>query len=469
LNIIEATCDGQLFARWFRTPETWAAWFAFLVALFGLPMTPEQLAIYRECTGRTDGPASPAAEGWLICGRRAGKSFVLALCAVFLACFREYREYLAPGERGTVLVIATDRRQARTILRYVRALLTNVPMLSRMVQRETAESFDLSNNTSIEVATASFRTVRGYTIVAALCDELAFWPSDDAAEPDYEILDALRPGMATIPNAMLLCASSPYAKKGALYDAHRRHYGKNGDPVLVWRAPTRTMNPTVPQSVIDAATERDASSAAAEYGAEFRSDLEDFVSRETVLACVEQGVIERAPKRGERYFAFTDPSGGSVDAMTGAVGHRQGDTVIVDAVREIPAPFNPDDAVAELVRLFDAYGVRETTGDRYAAQWCATAFEKKGIKYNPSELNRSQLYTELLPRLNSKTIALLDLPRSVNQIASLERRTTRGGRDSIDHPAHGHDDVANAIAGLAAMVGARSQGESSTVYVKGMW
>jgi phage terminase large subunit-like protein len=115
----------------------------------------------------------------------------------------------APGERGTVLVIAASQKQARVIFRYIRGLLTGVPLLARMIERETADTFDLDNGVSIEVGAASYRTVRGYTVVAALLDEIAFWPTDDAAEPDYEILAALRPGMATLPNAMLLCASSP--------------------------------------------------------------------------------------------------------------------------------------------------------------------------------------------------------------------------------------------------------------------
>lgn len=227
MNILQAMADPKLFAPWFKDRATWAAWFAFLAALFALPMTPDQLATYRECTGRSSPPTMAAIEAWLICGRRAGKSFILALCAVYLACFADYRAHLAPGERGAVLIVATDRRQARVIFRYVRALLTCVPMLARLIERETAESFDLVNSVSIEVATASFKTIRGSTIVCALCDELAFWSTDDSANPDYEILDALRPGMATIPNAMLLCASSAYSKKGALFDAHRRHHGKD--------------------------------------------------------------------------------------------------------------------------------------------------------------------------------------------------------------------------------------------------
>jgi phage terminase large subunit-like protein len=180
----------------------------------------------------------PAPEGWLVCGRRAGKSFTLALIAVFLACFRNWQPYLAPGERATVMVIATDRRQARVIFRYVSALLNNVPMLAKLIERETADTFDLIGSITIEVQAASYRSTRGYTIVAALCDEIAFWRTDNAAEPDYEIINALRPGMATIPGAMLLCASSPYARRGALWDAHRRHFGKDGDPILVWQADT---------------------------------------------------------------------------------------------------------------------------------------------------------------------------------------------------------------------------------------
>src|SRR3569623_317793 len=274
LSLLDCFADPLLFAPWFKDPATWTAWFAFIAALFALPMTADQLAIYRQCTGRDDPPSEQASEAWLVCGRRAGKSFVLALIAVFLACFHDYRRYLAPGERGTVFIIATDRKQARIILRYIRALLTNVPMLSRMIEREWAEGFDLSNSVTIEVATASFRSTRGITLVACLLDELAFWPADDTATPDVEVLNALRPGMATIPNAMLLCASSPYARRGSLHDAYRAHFGKDRDPVLVVQADTKTVNPLVDGKVIEDAYEADPTSAAAEYGAQFRSDVE---------------------------------------------------------------------------------------------------------------------------------------------------------------------------------------------------
>jgi hypothetical protein len=293
-TLLDAVADPELFQPWFKDRGTWAAWFAFLRALFALPLSPEQLALFRDCTGRDQPPTAPASEGWLICGRRSGKSFALALIAVYLACFHDHRRHLAPGERGVVLVVASDRKQARVIFRYVKALLLGVPMLRKLVEREVAEAFDLTNGTSIEIMAASYRSLRGYTVIAALLDELAFWRSDESANPDSEIIAAIRPAMATIPNAMLLCASSPYAQRGALFAAFKQHFGKDG-PVLVWRAPTRTMNSTVPQRVVDAAMAADPASAAAEYLAQFRTDVETFVSRDVV-----EDAIIRPPRAAPR-------------------------------------------------------------------------------------------------------------------------------------------------------------------------
>jgi hypothetical protein len=233
-SILDTLDHPALFGPWLKKPATWSAWRVFLAALFGLPIGAGDLDLFRRCTGLDAPPAGGFIEAWLICGRRAGKSFILALVAVFLAVFRDWSEYLAPGERGTVKVIACDRKQAWVIHRYCRALMTKVPAIAGLVERDGDEEIDLSNGITVEIQTASFRSVRGYTLIAALCDEIAFWRSEESSNPDTEILAALRPAMSTIPGAMLLCASSPYAKRGALWDTHRRHYGKPA-PILVWR------------------------------------------------------------------------------------------------------------------------------------------------------------------------------------------------------------------------------------------
>ena len=178
-------------------------------------------------------PTQQAREACLIVGRRGGKSFICALVGVYLAVFRSYK--LAPGERGIVMLIASDRRQARTLLGYTRAFVEQTPMLRQMVENTKADSIEFNNQVTIEIHTASFRSVRGYTVVAALCDEIAFWRSEDSANPDTEILAALRPAMATISDSLLLCLSTPYSRRGVLWDAYKRHFGKEGD-TLVWQA-----------------------------------------------------------------------------------------------------------------------------------------------------------------------------------------------------------------------------------------
>jgi hypothetical protein len=275
--------------------------------------------------------------------------------------------------------------------------------------------------------------------------------------PDYAILDALRPGMSTIPSAMLLCASSPYARRGALWDAYRRYFAKDDSGLLVWKAATRTMNPTVPQALIDRAVERDPASAAAEYGAVFRTDVEGFVSREAVEAVISPGVFERAPLSNTRYIAFVDPSGGSADSMTLAIGHKEGQVALLDAIRERKPPFSPEAVVKDFADLLKRYRVSKVEGDRYAGEWPREVFKKHGITYDASARPKSDLYRDLLPRLNSGEVDLLDEQRLVAQLCGLERRTSRGGRDSIDHAPGSHDDVANAVAGcLVGVLGKRS-------------
>lgn len=429
--------------------ESWTAWRALLAGFDGLPLDDDEAEIFRALTSR-EPPQTALDELWLVIGRRGGKSIAAALLAVVTAVMFEPRGRLANGEVATVMVIAEDRRQARTVYRYVLGLLRAVPALERLIVRETTSGVELATGVAIEIHTASFRAVRGYTLLAAILDEVAYWYSD-GANPDAEILSALRPGLGTL-GGRLVAMSSPHARRGALWETHRRHYGQDGR-VLVAQADTRTLNPTFPQSTIDAALERDEPRARAEYLAEFRSDVETFVAREAVEACVEPGCRERAPLSSIRYETFVDPSGGSKDSMTLAISHREGDLAVLDAVRERKPPFSPESVVAEFAELLTSYRVTRVRGDRYAGEWPREAFRRHGIEYEPAAKPKNDLYLALLPMLNSGTASLLDNERLVRQLVSLERRTSRGGKDSVDHPQHGsaHDDVANAVAGALSL------------------
>jgi hypothetical protein len=466
MTILDAMHDPALFGPWFTKRAHWQNWEVFLAALFGIPITdPAAVATFSTHTGRTVPPIQPAREGWVIVGRRGGKSRIAALAALYLACFRDYRDVLAPGEMGTMPVIAADRRQSRTVMRYITGFLDAVPMLRRLVAARTKETIELTNRVVIEVHTASFRAVRGYSLIGAICDEIAFWQTDDgSANPDVEILNGLRPGMATVPGALLLGISSPYARRGVLWDAYRRHYGRDGDRILVWQADTRAMNPTVDAHLIADAYEQDDAAAAAEYGAEFRRDIESFVSREAVEAVVVAGRRELPPLPGVRYRAFVDPSGGSQDSMTLAIAHRERDRAVLDCVREARPPFNPSEVVADFATTLRAYRVQSVVGDAYAGQWPQERFRAHGIRYELAEQRKSDIYAEVLPLVNSGRVELLDLPRLISQLCALERRTAWGGRDSIDHPPGAHDDVINAAAGALLRAAGSGAGAFSRAY-----
>ncbi len=438
--------------------ESWRAWRAVLTAMLGQPPTSaEDRELVLRLTGRKVYPTAPASELWAIVGRRGGKTRVAAVLAVLLAAFRDYTPYLAAGERGTLPLIAADRKQSRTLKRYIEALFNMIPMLQSQIVDRAADRLDLANGITIEIHTASFRAVRGYTVIGAVCDEVAFWANEDSANPDTEILNALRPAMATIEGAPLICISSPFARRGELYRAYQEHYGVDGDDVLVVVADSRTMNPTLPEGVVRRAYARDPIAAASEYGQDgvvhFRRDYEVYLSREILDAAIVKTRTELPPRRGVTYTAFVDPSGGSSDSMTLAIGHREGDRVVIDSVSEQLAPFNPDIVVGRFCDVLFRYGVTRVIGDRYAGEWPASRFRAHGIDYRPADKTKSEYYLAALPMFNAGQVDLPNVPAIAVQFSQLERNTSRGGREFVDHPPRGRDDVANACAGVMCEAG----------------
>lgn len=393
-------------------------------------------------------------EFYAVVGRGAGKSRIAAL----LACFFAVRQYArAPGESIYLGVFAPDRRQAAITFRYVLGLLRSVPSLAALIVRETQESVELANGVIIEVITATLAAPRGRSYALCIVEEAAFLPTDQSANPDTELLRALRPALARVPGSLLAVVSSPYARRGVLWTAHQKYHGQPDSDVVYVQAETLSLNPTFDRRAVDKAYAEDPASAAAEFGGQFRADLESFVSFEALRRVVMVGRLEWSPV-GE-HVAFVDPSGGGgQDAMTLAIAHAVTDEAtgqtlaVLSALREITPPFSPEAAVGEFAATLRVYGVDRVVGDAYAGTWPAEAFQRAGITYVVSEKTKRDMYLDFLPALHSQRVRLLDAPRLLAQFGALERRVGFGGRDSVDHPPRGHDDVANAAAGALGLV-----------------
>ena len=265
----------------------------------------------------------------------------------------------------------------------------------------------------------------------------------------------MRPCLGTT-NGPLIIISSPYSRRGETWEIYARHFGEQGDPlILVAQGASRDLNPSLPQSVVDRAMERDAVSASAEYGAQWRSDIEGFISVEVIKSITLIGRHELPYDRETSYVGFVDAAGGGgQDSMTLAIAHceRRDDgeraVAVLDCLREVRPPFSPQSAVADFCSTLAAYHITKIAGDRWGGEFVREQFETRGVTYECSEQPKSDLYRELVPLLNSRNVELLDHPRMDAQFVGLERRTNRGsGKDVIDHAPNAHDDLANAVTG----------------------
>ena len=177
--------------------DSWAAWRVLLIAIVGESLTADERAVFCDLTGRDSEPMEPVEEFWAVIGRRGGKTRSMAVLTAYLAACVDHREVLAPGERGVIPLLAASMQQAASAFAFIEGIFSVAPNLKDLVDGATSDTLSLTTAIDISVRSASYRTIRGITAVAAVCDEIAYWRSDDSANPDKEILKALRPSLAT--------------------------------------------------------------------------------------------------------------------------------------------------------------------------------------------------------------------------------------------------------------------------------
>ena len=376
--------------------ESFVVMRTLLIAAMGEALTAAEMHIFTQLTGRAETPSEAVEEFWIIAGRRSGKTLAIATLAAYLAACCDHRAILGPGERGVLPIMAANTLQAGQCFNFLKGIFTNIPRFAALGRAALAAGTaalratrsSLKNRIDIQVRPASFRTIRGITAIGVIAEECSMWQSDDSRNPDREILAAARPCLATT-GGTLFAIGSPHARKGETFGTYNKHFGPNGNPaILVANGPTRLFNPTIKQSVIDRAYEDDPAVAASEWGGQFRNDLESYVNPEIVDACTARGVYRLDFVKGVSYIAHADPSGGSQDSFTMAIGHVEGDIGILDVLLEKRPPFvsGIDDVVSEFCAVLREYGLYECVGDRYAAGFTVEAFRKHGVEYRHSDM-----------------------------------------------------------------------------------
>lgn len=458
---------------------TWATWRIIARLIDGdahlLKSDERDLAL--KLTGRTVLPTVAPREVFVGAGRRGGKSRFGALVATWLTA--DLYPQLSTGETAIVVHIAPDKRQAEIDLSYSRGIVKDSALLRAELIADTADGLEFAHRTRLEVATASYRTVRGRTLAGAVVDESAFLRADDSALPDKELVRALRPGLLTL-QGLLLVISSPHRKVGILYDAHKKYFGNDSsDRGLFIQASSRDLNPSLNEQDIAEAMEDDPAAAMSEYGGMFRADLQGFLDDATVDAAIVEGRRMLPRSLNCKHVAFADPSGGRGDSFTLGIAHQEpapagqaGGRVVLDVLQGFAPPFDPETVVADMAATLKSYGLQEVQGDQYAGEWVPGAFRRYGITYKPSQDNssgrvggsnvsRSEIYLDCLPLFAQGRVELLDLPILRTQLLLLERRARAAGRDSVDHPRGAHDDYANSACGALRLAAPPKVGSTS--------
>ncbi|MBI4270200.1 MAG: hypothetical protein HY615_07680 [Candidatus Rokubacteria bacterium] len=232
--------------------------------------------------------------------------------------------------------------------------------------------------------------------------------------------------------------------------------------MLVIQASAPMLNPTLPPDYLARMEEDDPEAYRSEVLGEFRAGVSTLLDPAAIEACVDTGVRERPPAEGLKYFGFVDVASGTDgrDRFTLGVAHLADDRAVLDCLRVWKPPFNPNAVIAETADVLRTYRLRQVTGDLYAPGFVKDGFATNRITYLPSRTpppqdirrDKSMIYLELVPLINSGRAVLLDVPEALRELRGLDRRRGFGGRDKVDvQGGRGHDDQANVIAGALVL------------------
>ena len=468
-DIIEFVTDPQLLGLTISPAQE-----TLLRGIYGLTLDADQRDLWFLCTGRERYPAQGVSEATVLAGARAGKdSRIAAPIVCYEALLGQHEHRLAKGERGVIPLVAQDARASKIAFSYIGGYLTTSPVLQSQVADVLSTEVTLTNGISISCFPSTLRSLRGWSIPAAVLDEVAFFRLEGAADSDVEIQASIRRGMLAFENTRLVKISTPYMKSGILFDDFQRAFGQDDQDLLVWRAPSTLMNPSLAESRLARERRLDASRFAREYLAEFGEDVDAFLPAAWVDDAIRPGRYELPPQDRVRYHAAVDPSGGGPDAFTLAIGHAEGvghkAKIVLDVMRGWSRrgsnAVDLTGVVSEIATILTRFRAREVVGDRYGAGWVRQAFQQAGVRYIESSNDASSALCELSPLFAEGRVDLLDHPQLARELKALERRLRAGGKTVVEHPRGGHDDhaVALALAALACRPDTRDRASASHI------
>ena len=420
----------------------------FLKSIYGLELDVDELDFYCRATGSKTYDPREQREITAIIGRRGGKTRLAAQIAVYEA-IRDHK--LPPGERAFILVIAPVLKQAQIAFDYVRKYLNRSPELSQLVVKERKSEIELRNGITIACQPCSQITVRGYSVVCAICDELGFWVHEEtAANPEREVIAALRPAMATLTKTKLIKISTPCRKEGILWHDFQE---RESLPYPVWQASSKEMNPTLSDDFLEGAQRENNEHFRREYLAEFTDSLVGWITWEILEPCIVRGCREFPRVSNGTYVAAVDPAFTHSD-FGFAILHRSDNEHINVAFAARwtgtrNAPLNLESVSIQINDVLQRFGINSLVGDQHCFPVLRQHFEKAGLFYREfrfGDHSRASIFGNLRQLIAQQKISFVDEPELLRQLRSLDEIRTTNGNIDIRPPSSSKDDMAIAVA-----------------------
>ena len=453
-SIVEAMHDEKYFKNDFSDLNTWKKWEEILTKIL-CPKAPSGTV------GASDEASviEPPSSVFLIAGRRSGKSRMASMIAVYKAFFGDYSKDLSPGEVGEILLIGRNREQCTILLNYIRAF-TEKDIFQKYIKKDRKSDLVIKNRNNkirISVKACDFRGTRGYTSIAVILEELAFYRAE-GQNRDKEILTAVKPTLATVENSLLLGISSAYTRSGVLYEVWKDNKKNPRPDRLVLKFRSDELNPNIKKEFIENEVKNDVAMRA-EYLSEFRTDITAFLSENLIKEACQTSIHKRTRDDLYHYIgAFDSSSGRGKDSSALSIAHQEiqdGKRFLVqDLLIEWKPPFRPKQVIRQASEILKRWGIGQVLIDKFAIGFVEEFFQEFGIACNYTN-DKSRNYLDFQPLLIQGEVRLLDNEKLKEQFLGLERITRRTeSYDKIEAGLGGHEDLSDAT--VSSLLGAKT-------------
>jgi len=387
--------------------------------------------------------------------RSRGSSKTTDLGAVALAML------LTAPDRSRLYWLAADREQGQLAVDAVAGFASRTPAVGAALDVQTRKVGSLHSGASLEVLPADAPGAWGLNPFAVFVDELANWHDGPAAQRLWEAASSAAAKRSDSRMVVLTTAGSPdhfaakviaHARTSKLWRVHERH------GPAPWADPERLaeQRERLPAAVYEQLFENRWTAAEGSF-------LDPAVI--DAAFTLEGPSLSRGNRHG--HVAGLD-LGHAKDPTAFAVGHREGDLVILDRLEVWkPSRLRPLD-FAEVERFIVAAHNRYRFTlrlDPWQGLDLAQRLRAKGIhaeEFTFTAASKQRLASTLLQSLNSGHLHLYEAEGLRDELLKLRLKQGTAGTFTFDHTSGGHDDRAVAIALMAVAALERGDGRAKS-------